>query len=166
MTYDEVINIVANSSLDEWNIIACGGFGTGPSYKSKFVFYDIYNTTQQGVLIEESHWMYGCYKPNIYISIAFGITLNDDFREDWANEFPDASASSHCVDIFYNNSLVDRFTYVSVDGGRAKLPIPSSRNNLVVNRVDANIIRLIDQFNSQIGNFEEYLKRAGIRIEG
>lgn len=165
MTYDEIINIVAKSKLDDWNIVSCWGFGSGPSYKSKFLFYDTWETENK-VLYEESHGMYGCYKPNVSISLAFGIQLNGDFREEWANKFPDPSASSHCIDIFFNNSLVDRFAYVVVDGGRAKLPITSAVDNLLVDRTYANIIRLADLFESQPGNFEEYLKRAGIKIEG
>lgn len=164
MKYDEFINIVTNSTLDDWNIISCWGYGSGPSYKSKFEFYEIWDG-EKGILKEDSHGMYAIYRPNLAISLAFGLTVNDDFKEDWANSFPDPHASSHIVDLFYSNTLVERITYVVVDGGRANLPIPKSIKELKVSEIEYNIIKLIDSMESGVGNFDEYFNRANLIVD-
>ena len=163
MNYDEFINIIINSSVEDWNIISCWGYGSGPSYKSKLEFYEIWDGVK-GVLKEDSHGMYAVYRGNIAISLAFGITVNEDFKEDWANSFPDPHASSHIVDLFFSNTLVERITYVVVDGGRAKLPIPKSVKDLHVNKVEHGIVKLIDSMESGVSNFTEYFNMAKLQI--
>ena len=164
MEFEKLMSIIENSSVDEWNVITCWGFGSGPSYKSKFDFYEVRDGIKSGTLVEESHGMYACYRPDVSISLAFGLLINDDFKEEWANAFPDKSASSHYVDIFFNNNLVERISYVNVDGGRAKLPIPKSINDLSVKKREYLIIKLIDNFESSERNFESYFNRANLRL--
>ena len=161
MNYDKFIDIIKNSNVEEWNVIGCWGYGAGPSYKSKFEFYEMWDG-KQSVLKEESHSMYAVYKPDINISLAFGLTVNENFKEKWANSFPDPQASSQFVDLFYANTLVERIVYVVVDGGRAKLPLPISIKNLKVNPNEYYIIRLIDNMESAKDNFEKYFKQAGL----
>lgn len=163
MIYEDFINLIMNSTVAEWNIISCWGYGSGPSYKTKFEFYDVYNG-KDAVLKEESHGMYAVYKPNISVSLAYGLTLNDDFKEKWANSFPDPQASSHYLDLFYINSFVDRIVYVSVDGGRAKLPIPKSVNDLTVKTEDYYLIKLIDAMEAEATNFDDYFRRASLEL--
>lgn len=95
MDFDSFVGLIARSCPADWNVIVCWGYGSGPSYKSKFEYNDIVGGKVSGVLSEESHGMYACIKSNILVSLAFGLTANDDFREPWANGFPDPSASSH-----------------------------------------------------------------------
>ncbi len=161
MDYDTYISIIVNSSVDDWNVITCGIYG--PSYKSKFEFNEVWDGVK-GVLTEESHGVYAVYKKDISISLAFGITVNEDFKEDWTNSFPDSHASSHIVDLFFYNTLVERIEYVLVDGCRAKLPLPKSPKDLSVNRVEYEIVKLIDRMVSGEGNFEKYFNRAKLQI--
>ena len=161
MTYNDFINMVANSSIEDWNVIGCWGYGAGPSYKNRFEFYEIYGD-EKSVLKEESHGMYAVFKNNINISLAFGLTINENFKEEWANSFPDPQASSQFVDLFFANTLVERIAYVVVDGGRAKLPMPESINNLKVKPLEYKIIKLIDNMESENGNFERYFSEANL----
>ncbi len=102
MNYDEYIDIVVNSSVEDWNVIGCGGMD-GPSYKSKFEFYEVWNGIQV-VLTEESHSAYAVYKKDIAISLAFGITIAEEFEENWVKESFhdfDPHASLRIVDLFF-----------------------------------------------------------------
>lgn len=67
----------------------------------------------------DAHGNVAIYMPDISITMAFGLTAVEDFKEDWAKRFPNSSASSSIVDLFYNGSLVYRDIFVNVDGGRA-----------------------------------------------
>ena len=123
MNLREYASAIKETTERDWNIITCWGFSAGPSYLERSSVW----TTGKGEIsnIEvESQGMVTALKTNLSISIAWGITSNPDFKEEWANQFPDPSASSHMVDFFYNGSLVFRDIYVSVDGGRCSLPLP------------------------------------------
>ncbi|MFH1823827.1 MAG: hypothetical protein ABH873_01200 [Candidatus Firestonebacteria bacterium] len=162
MTYDELIKIVTESNLSDWNIISC--YGNEPSYKSRFEFYDVLND-QKDVLREESHSMVACYKPNISISIAFGLIVNADYKEEWLNNFPDHKASTHYLDLFFNNSLVGRIMYVKFDGGSKELPLPKSSAELTVKKIEFKIIMLIASMELNSDNYSDYFERAGFSIE-
>jgi len=97
--------------------------------------------------------------------MAFGLTVNDDFKEKWANSFPDPQASSHILDLFMSNTLVDRIVYVVVDGGRAKLPIPKSTTDLSVTQKEYELFKLIDGMESGHGNFDEYFNRVHLILK-
>ena len=101
--------------------------------------------------------------------MAYGISSNDDFKAKWANQFPDSSAYSKIIDIFYRGSLVFRETYLVVDGGRCELPIPSygKEGELVVVREYYDFIKLIEKIStgsSNDDNFNYYFNRTGIKI--
>lgn len=164
MTYNEILNIVAESEIADWNVITCWGSGSGPSYKDKLENHTNLNDGNSQISVD-SHGMYACYKPNVSISIAFGLRHLDYFNEDWANIFPDSRASSSYFDIFYNNTLVERLLYVVVDGGRAKLPIPESVDNLEVGAQESSLIRLVDSLESGADNYERYFRQAGFSLK-
>ena len=47
-----------------------------------------------------------------------------NFVESWANCFPDKDATGYWCDIYFGFSRIERTVLVSVDGGRAMLPMP------------------------------------------
>src|SRR5258706_10531254 len=110
--------------------------------------------------------------PDISITLAFGLEALADFKEEWANKFPDPHASSSYVDVFYNSALVYRDIYVSVDGGRAKLPLPNRKFDKSTDKVIAlevpkgrhDFIRLINSLGGAISQFDEYFARADFKI--
>ncbi len=65
---------------------------------------------------------------------------------------------------FFYNILIKRITYVVVDGGRAKLPLPKSAQDLSVDIVEYKIVKLIDRMVSGEGNFEKYFNIAKLQI--
>jgi hypothetical protein len=86
------------------------------------------------------------YLPDINLRIE---TFYDDrgkhssnFQESWATKFPDSKATSNYYDIYYGSSLLDKMVLVSVDGGRALLPLPENRDNLQVNKLGYKIAQI------------------------
>jgi len=82
---------------------------------------------------------------------------NDNFVEPWANNHPDSSATSYWCNLLYNGDLIERYILVSIDGGRAIMPLPD-RNTLKVNllTLEYKVAEIFDDLNS----LEEYIKRA------
>jgi hypothetical protein len=168
MKLNELLNIILDSSPEQWSRISCWGYGSGPSYRDKIEFYDIFNT-DGNVLKVESHNDVCVFREDIDITFAFGIISNPNFIAQWANQFPDPSASSRIIDVFYRGALVFRDVYLSVDGGRCELPVPSYGNNgeLVVSKDYYNFIKLLHRIlNGSINdqNFDSYFSRTGIKI--
>ena len=164
----ELLSRILESTPDQWNSIACWGHGSGPSYKDKLEFYEVFNG-QENVLHVDSHSDICVFKEDIDITMAYGITSNEDFIADWANQFPNPSAYSNIIDIFYRGSLVHRETYLVVDGGRCELPIPSYGENgeLVVGKDYYNFIKLLEKISTgstNDDNFNYYFNRTGIKI--
>lgn len=87
-----------------------------------------------------------------------GVHL-ENFREDWANGFPDSRASSQWVNVLYGSTLVDRKIHVHVDGARASLPLPAATTK-VVDSYSFAIARICDQ----TGTLNEYMRRAGLSM--
>jgi len=85
---------------------------------------------------------------------------SDDFRERWANRFPDPHASSHYYDLYYGATRIERFILVHVDGGRACLPLPRSQIDLEVERIRYKVALIFDQF----GTCESYMEGAELHL--
>lgn len=84
----------------------------------------------------------------------------EEFDEPWAKEHPNSNAQSVNYVVKYNQSFVDRKMLVSVDGHRATLPMPKSRDDLIVREKDVNFAEIVN-----IGNrLGEYLRRSEIEI--
>ena len=164
MTLDELINLVTSSNPQDWYTTVCWGADSGPSYRDHFNFFQVYEG-QSNVLVAKAHPLVACYKPDLSVTLAWGLDENPHFEEPWANGFPDPKAASHYIDIFYNNALVFRTLYVSVDGGRAYLPLPEGPDELVVPRPYNALIRLIDHIGgTRISEYDTYFRRAGFQV--
>ncbi len=50
-----------------------------------------------------------------------------NFKEEWANRHPDPHATGYWCKIYYGSSYISRSILVSVDGGRALLPVPMQK---------------------------------------
>lgn len=171
MTLEEYEAKILASTEKDWTRINCWGAGAGPSFKNAFSVW----TTGSGDFYKsevDSHNEVLSLKSDLLISVACGITHNDDFIEDWANSFPDAKASSAFVDFFYMNQLVFRDIYVTVDGGRCRLPLPeinySFSNDFNPDKKRLTVPQGKYQFfgilNYAEYDYDEYLRRAGIEI--
>ncbi len=170
MTFEDVIETIASSEPDEWWSEACWGANSGPSYHYQPEFWDLIDGATN-VLKVESHSNVASFKPDVSITMAWGLKCLDDFREEWANKFPDPKASSCFLDIFYNNALIFRDVYVNVDCGRAKLPLPDRKWDEEKKKVTAlnvperrhRLIKLVDSL-EYVSRFDYYFQSAGFTI--
>lgn len=168
MTLDEYKTKILASAENDWTRIGCWGAGTGPSYR------DALSVWKKGSgeflnLDIDSHSEILSLKSDLLISVAFGITHNNDFVEDWANSFADPHASSEFVDFFYGTQLVFRDVYVSVDGGRCCLPLPEIKLDESNNEVNSLTVpedkyRFFRLLNRSADDYDSYLSRAGITV--
>lgn len=167
MNFKDYIKTILSSSAADWNRFECWGSGSGPSYRNRFVAttHHTPGPTPRYELNVESHSSVAALRSNLSITIAWGLTVNDHFREPWLSSFADQDAASSWVDCFYNGGLVFREAYVTVDGGRAHLPLPEDRNGtLVVPAEYADLCRLVDSLHPRTSEFDHYLQRAQIQI--
>src|SRR5579862_8455655 len=158
----DLISTIGASRLTDWNHIICWGAGSGPSYRDRLDFYEIYEGARN-VIVASNHTDVCSYMPDLSISLAFGLKWMDSFKEPWVERFPDPHASASFIDVFYHGSLVFRTEYVTVDGGRSKLPLPQGRNELAIPKGQAELIHLVDQFGKR-SSFQEDFARAGMTV--
>ena len=156
MTLQELIERIKMSSPGDWHKI--GGF---PSYRDKFTLHS--NADSRWVEVEP-HDVVAVYKPDVSITMAWGLTVHADFQEPWANEFPDRRASSHYVDIFFNSALVFREMYVSVDGGRAYLPLPRRAEAHVIPADYARFVCLLNALSFHVSQWDRYFTQAKFTV--
>lgn len=107
------------------------------------------NSGKDDWIINDEDGVY-TYKNDVNLHIQRS-SENRDFNEPWAVKFPDKNAKASDYTIYYNNSLIEKKTLVSVDGGRAVLPMPKSNSNNIVDFVSyilAKIVNAGDQFDS------------------
>ena len=151
MTLDELVAACVASSAADWLVHEDGGHPVDPRGQPARA----------------------AYKPDLAIGLAWGLVVTDPFQEPWANSFADSHASTHWLDVLYNDALVDRQLYVAVDGGRMYLPLPDREfegdpSDGVVARLtitpaqDAFFRVLASMATSH--DFGEYVRRAGIEI--
>jgi hypothetical protein len=161
---------IVETTHEDWTIITCRGAGAGPSYLEHMSVW----TTGKGEFANldvESHGMRASLKSDLSIWIAWGYPCNPDFKEEWANQFPDPKASSAYVDFFYGAGLVYRDLYVSVDGGRCRLPLPDmdiDRETHAVRRYTVprnkyEFFRALDRF-EHLSDFQRYFQAAGFDV--
>ena len=159
MTLQNLISIVISSHPNDWNRINCDA--GGPCYCDRF--HSAETESGQSYLTVTSHSDIAIFMPHLSISLAFGYEWRQDFKEHWANKFLEPFASGCFLDLLYSGVLVFRTHYVSVDGGRAYLPLPRSSDQLIVPANYAQLICLLDHLRG-ISDFERYFKQAGFTM--
>lgn len=101
------------------------------------------------------------------VNLRFEISHDDDgtqcedFKEEWANHFPDPHATGLFCDLYYGASMIERFVLVSVDGGRALLPLPKSSVDLQVPLLTYKVAQIHDT----LGSLDGYMFRSGLKVE-
>jgi hypothetical protein len=170
MDLREYQQIIMDSDEEDWTHISCWGAGSGPSYLNKFVVWNT-GAGEFNNFEVDSHSNIISLKSDLSISIAWGLTHNDDFVEEWANNFPDNHATSSFIDYFYNGQLIFRDISVIVDGGRCGIPLPKIIINNVTKKIDRYVVPeekyiffgLLNRIESLV-DYEDYFKRTGIVI--
>jgi len=87
--------------------------------------------------------------------------IDEGFYEEWAEKHADSNTQKVYFTVYYNNSFIDQNLMVSVDGGRAVLPIPKSNDDLRVLREKYNLGKIVC-YDSR--SYDEYIKRCKFDI--
>lgn len=82
------------------------------------------------------------------------------FNESWVTALSASSATSYWFDLSYDHALIERFTLVFVDGGKAELPVPDPAT-LEVDPLDYKVSQIFDENNT----LEEYMGKAGLSVK-
>jgi hypothetical protein len=73
-----------------------------------------------------------------------GVNYTRNSGEKWATAFPDPNAKGITYLLFYNDTCIEAFYYVYLDGGRALLPIPKSPTELQITPWQDTMARIIN----------------------
>src|SRR2546423_6071392 len=111
MKLEELLSTIAKSNPSDWSTIS-----RGPTFRDRLM--QVSSGSDNWIEIN-SHHTIAVYKPNIAITLGFGMDWRPEFKEPWAQKFPDPNASGDYFDIYYYGALIYRNVYVAVDGGRA-----------------------------------------------
>lgn len=114
-----------------------------------------------------SDWLHHDIKGGIYTlksDLNIRIERQDSpyesgFNEAWATNHPDPSTSKELYGAYYGASLVEQFTLISVDGGRALLPMPRPGTNKIP-RAIYQLAKAIDE-----GTLDDYIHRSDLIVE-
>lgn len=134
LSTDEILQVIVDSESDDWELSV--------TRDAKIAIFKKYPSLR----IEARH--------------TDKFVHNDDFREKWANKFPDPHATSYYYHLYFGATRLKEFVLVSVDGGRALLPLPKSAVELSVEPIQYKIAKIFDQF----GTCDEYMQRAGLYL--
>ena len=105
------------------------------------------------------------YKHDVSIQLKCkNIFELDKFVEPWTEQFPDRNAYRDIYILCYNGNPITEYFFVSVDGGRASLPIPQGPEHLIVSQNMFNLGKVINSLNGY-GDYEMYFKWAGFKTE-
>lgn len=84
---------------------------------------------------------------------------NKDFNEPWAVLQTNTPATSYWQDLSYDGALIDRFILVSVNAGKAALPVPDPGSS-EVSPLNYNVAQIFDEHNT----LDEYMGNAGLKV--
>lgn len=98
---------------------------------------------------------------DVAIRIIHDDSADHDFVEDWTERHPDKHATMKTFYIFYNASRVESFYLVSVDGGRATIPMPMKAGSNVISKRDYLLGKTVDHN----GRMDEYIRRSKLVVK-
>lgn len=167
MKLEEIENLLLKSERADWSIIPCESFGNGPSYKNKLIYSEVLDDDTHVIQVD-SHSNIAVFKPNVGITMAFGLVLEEEVEFEWLDRFESNSASSYFMDIFYHNALVHREKYLLVDGVECILPYPISDTKRMKPKVSLEqyafigLLHLLEADRVSKEKYDSYFEQSGI----
>ena len=148
MTLNDLLRTVRTSNGNDWHSLD----SNGPFFKHRIIMNGNVPETDQ-------HLEFASFKPDLQITMGWDLVDNDDFQAPYANNNPNTDAKGMWLDIFFNDALVFRTMYISVDGGRCNIPIPTPNNGVQeVSNEYADLINVLNQIHGvNRQTFDRYL---------
>lgn len=153
MTLHNLLQTIRTSTANDWHSID----SSGPFFKHRIIM------NVNGYEVDQ-HLEFASYKPDVKITMGWDLLDNDDFRATYANNNPNTNAKGMWLDIFFNDALVFRKKYISVDGGRCNIPVPTLSNGVEeVSNEYADLIHLLNEIHGvDRTTFERYMREITI----
>lgn len=85
---------------------------------------------------------------------------NENFKQKWANTYPDKQAVGYWYDLYYDGSLINRFILVAVDGGRASLPPPDFQTGKIT-KLEYKVAQIHDILRS----LDQYIVQSRLEVD-
>ena len=79
------------------------------------------------IKVKEDQYLYHKYRPEFVIRD--GKTVNANFKEPWTETFPDRSAQSFEVCVYYQTTILIKVIFVHCDGYNYRIPLPEIKGN-------------------------------------
>ncbi len=155
MTLDDLIRTIRTSQPNNWY-----------SLDANTAFFKQRIVMTGSIPITDQHFAFASFKKDLSITMGWDLVDNDNFIDPYANNNPDTHSKSMWLDVFFNDALVFRLLYISVDGGRMNLPIPTNTNGVwEVSNEHADFIYILNGINgaSRV-DYDNYLGRNHIVV--
>ncbi len=102
--------------------------------------------------------------PNLRFEMSYlddGIQ-RENFKAPWANRHPDPSATGFWCDLYFGQTLIQRFILVGVDGIRAMLPPPTNADGSPGGTAIQPLPYQVAKIHDTPGTLDEYIQRSGL----
>lgn len=157
MNLQDLLGIVVGSGVDDWTILF------RPTFRHRIV-----ETTKadgsRDRLIADEHLVAFSYKPNLAITMAYGLVEQGAYNLPSSHRFAQENARTRYLDVFLEGRLVHRETVVAVDRNRCLLPMPRDWNPPIsIPSQQYSLVRLIHALAGPPTDYESYFAEAGMR---
>lgn len=125
------------------------------------ILNEIFDSTRED-WNKEAYRDFFTYKHNILLTIEEKEEAEREFFEHWANCYPNKKAYFHEFEIKYNKIRITSIYLISVDGGRAYIPLPNKKTNKIKNK-HMKFANIIHSYPENI-NYE-YVQSSGLKID-
>ena len=166
MKYDEIGRLVTASSAEDWAVLP-----GGPLYLDQLG--EVSSGDRHWVEVGSHHTL-AVYRPDVSLRLAWGLALGDKLTFE-GMIWPDRTITRHVADAFWEGSLVSRWHYLVVDGGRCYLPDPDrgllrtggsaddyETGPWTATASEVALARLLNALTPRVNEFSRYLEQSGI----
>lgn len=160
MRLQDVLGTVAGSAVEDWAILF------RPTFRYRVSGVPEPGGSRDRLEVDE-HRIAFSYKPDIAITMAYGLVEEGAYQLPPGHRFAQENARTLYVDIFLEGRLVFRETVVSVDRHRGLLPMPRDWNPPIqIPVAQYSLVRLLHALAGPPTDFEEYFTNAGMKRSG
>lgn len=157
MNLRDLLGVVAGSGVADWTILF------RPTYRHRIV-ETIKPDGSRDRLQSDEHMVAFCYRPNIAVTMAYGLVEQGAYELPRGNPFALENARTRYLDIFLEGRLAHREIVVAVDRQRCLLPMPRDWNPpIAIPAMQYSLVRLIHDLAGPPTDYDEYFTNAGMQ---
>jgi hypothetical protein len=161
MNLSVLLGTVSSSAVEDWETLF------RPTFRQRVV--EILKTDgSRDRLDVDEHLVAFSYRPNIAITMAYGLVEQGDYVLPPGHPYAAENARTRYLDLFIEGRLVHRETVVNVDRQRCLLPMPRDWNRPIeIPTVQYSLIRLVHTLAGPPTDYDRYFEEAGmVRVDG